>query len=115
MDFRFWIHSSCCRLSTPLTFWVFDSDCLTPASGRQDIVSGFALQSDLKRAATEAADCAFSGSLKCKRHCLEIKGRFVCLLQEVYAEISVKEFAGFDSVRQQDRRRAQDYWESPDA
>jgi len=52
--------------------------------------------------------------LKRERHCLEIKDRFVCLLQEVYAEISLEEFAGFVSVCQQGIRRAEDNRESPD-
>ena len=46
------------------------------------------------------------GLLKRERHCLEIKSRFVCLLQEVYTEISLEEFAGFGSGFQQDPRRA---------
>jgi hypothetical protein len=55
------------------------------------------------------------GLLKRERHRLEIKSRLVCLLQEIYTEISVEEFAGFGSVCQQDRRGAEDYQESPDA
>ncbi len=55
------------------------------------------------------------GLLKRERHCLEIKDRFVCLLQEVYAEISFEEFAGFVSVCQQGIRWAEDNRESPDA
>jgi hypothetical protein len=55
------------------------------------------------------------GLLKCERHRLEIKSRLVCLLQEIYAEIPVEEFAGFGSVCQQDSSGAEDYQESPDA
>ena len=39
----------------------------------------------------------------------------MCLLQEVYAEIPLKEPAGFRRVHQQDICRAEDYRESPDA
>ena len=55
------------------------------------------------------------GLLKRERHCLEIKDGFVRLLQEVYAEISLEEFAGFVSVCQQGIRRAEDNRESTDA
>jgi hypothetical protein len=55
------------------------------------------------------------GLLKRERHCLEIEGRFVCLLQEVYAEIPLKEPAGSCRVCQQDIRRTEDYRETPDA
>ena len=55
------------------------------------------------------------GLLKRERHRLEIKSRLVCLLQKIYAEISVEEFAGFGSVRQQDHSGAEDYRECSDA